>query len=129
VMQYGYSDAAWGTAKAEATRLLREVAHGGSLIAYSVLASQIVAIPFAPRDQRFFYLLREISAEEFAAGRGMLTALVVHQAGDFRPGPGFFDLAHTLGLDTSDTDRLWAEQVKVVQSYWSARRLADPPAC
>jgi hypothetical protein len=122
---YGHPDQALAAAKAEATKLLRKVAHDGGLIAYSLLTSQIQAISFSARDQRFFYLLREISAEEFAAGRGMLTAVVVHQSGDFRPGPGFFDLANTLGLDTTDTDRLWVEQVRAVQSYWGERPIGD----
>ena len=47
-------------------------------------------------------MLGEISSEEDAAGRGMLTVLVVHRAGDMQPGPGFFELAKQLGRNTSN---------------------------
>lgn len=82
----------------------------------------VTAISFLASDQRFFFLLREISAEEYKAGRGMLTAVVVHKAGDYKPGPGFFELARGLGLDTRDSDRLWIEQITKVHDYWSAHQ-------
>lgn len=49
----------------------------------------------------------------------MLTAVVVHKAGDYKPGPGFFSLAHGLDLDASDTNRLWIEQINKVHDFWS----------
>ncbi len=72
---------------------LVEVVRARQVIAYSDLAVRIRAISFLPSDQRFFFLLREISADEYRAGRGMLTAVVVHRAGDYKPGLGFFELA------------------------------------
>ncbi len=64
-------------------------------------------------------MLREIAAEENAAGRGMLTALVVYHSGDMQPGPGFFDLAGRLGKNTNDTLRCWIKELKRVYGYWS----------
>ena len=40
-------------------------------------------------------MLGEISSAEDAAGRGMLTVVVVHKAGDMQPGPGFFRAGKT----------------------------------
>jgi hypothetical protein len=37
-----------------------------------------------------FPLLGQIPSEEDAAGRGMLTVIVVHKVGDMQPSPGFF---------------------------------------
>jgi hypothetical protein len=67
-------------------------------------------------------MLREIAAEENAAGRGMLTAIVVYSSGDMQPGPGFFDLAGRLGKNTNDILRCWIKELKRVYSYWSKAR-------
>lgn len=119
---HGYPDKVWRDAKEEARAVLIRVAGARQVIAYSDLAPKIQSISFLASDQRFFFLLREISAEEHRAGRGMLTAVVVHKAGDYKPGPGFFELARGLGLGTSDTDRLWIEQITKVHEYWGGQK-------
>lgn len=124
---HGYSDYMWAQAKEETKALLAHVASARKVIAYSHLAVQVKAISFLPSDQRFFFLLREISAEEYRGGRGMLTAVVVHKAGDYKPGPGFFDLARGLGLDVVDADRLWIEQLTKTHDYWSSTTPSEPP--
>jgi hypothetical protein len=48
----------------------------------------------------------------------MLTALVVHKHGDYKPGPGFFELAKSLGHDTSDVEKFWIQGVKKVFEAW-----------
>jgi hypothetical protein len=60
-----------------------------------------------------------LSSEEAAAGRGMLTAVVVRKYGDKKPGPGFFELAKHLGRDTNDTDTCWIEELNIVYAIWS----------
>src|SRR4051794_13223487 len=109
MMAHGYPEAIWLRAKNEATAELAATARARNVIPYSELAARITSISFLATDQRFFFLLREISSEEYRAGRGMLTAVVVHKRGDFKPGPGFFELARGLGLDATDTDRLWID--------------------
>lgn len=121
---HGYPDDLWARAREEARVALMHVAHARQVIAYSDLVPQIKSISFLATDQRFFFLLREISAEEYRAARGMLTAVVVHKAGDYMPGPGFFDPARGLGLNVADTDRLWIEQINRVHDYWSAQQLS-----
>jgi hypothetical protein len=90
------------------------------MIPYSELAALITAIPLEGHDQRFFHLLGEISEEEDAAGRGMLSVIVVHKAGDMQPGPGFFELAKQLGRNTSDIVACWVAELHKVHAAWSA---------
>ena len=118
---HGYLDEVWARAKEEAKVVLTGIARARDGISYSDLAGRINAISFLVTDQRFFVLLREISSDEYRAGRGMLTAVVVRKRGDFKPGPGFFELARGLGLDATDTDRLWVEQITKAHDYWSAQ--------
>jgi hypothetical protein len=66
----------------------------------------------------FHTLLGQISVEEHEAGRGMLSVLVVHKSGDFRPGTGFFDLARLLGHKSRDRDKVWSEDFKKVKAAW-----------
>lgn len=108
---YGYEGADWEKAKAQARDVLIEVARRKDKITYSELAAEITAINIEAHDSRMNHLLGEISSEEDAQGRGMLTAIVVHKSGDLRPGPGFYELAKSLGKDTPDKDFFWI--------YWS----------
>jgi hypothetical protein len=87
--KYGCDEATWAEAKKETVEILIAVASQRGRIAYSELAPQIQAITFEHVDPRFWHLLGEISIDEDAEGRGMLSAIVVHKHGDMLPGPGF----------------------------------------
>ena len=63
-------------------------------------------------DPRLFHLLGQISSEEDAAG-------VVHKVGDMQPGPGFFELAKSLGRDTRDPLKCWVDELHHVHVGWS----------
>jgi len=118
--RYGYSETDWERAKTEAKAVLVGVAGTpDGFISYLELVARVRAISFDPRDPRLWYLLREISSEENAAGRGMLTAVVTHARGDMMPGEGFFDLAKTLGYDPRDELGFWLDQVAIVRRHWS----------
>jgi hypothetical protein len=108
----------WKAAKEEARNILVERATLRGMIPYSDLVAQIESIRFDAQDQRLFHLLGEISADEDAAGRGMLTVVVVHKHGDMQPGPGFFELAKHLGRDTRDILRCWVEELHKVHAIW-----------
>jgi hypothetical protein len=119
--QYGFDGPQWDAAKQQATAALVAVARrrgSRGSISYSDLVSQITALRLEPHDPRLFHLLGEISSEEDAAGRGMLTAIVVHKTGDKQPGPGFFELAKSLGRDTRDPLTCWAQEYTKVHDYW-----------
>jgi len=115
---FGFSEAAWNAAKAEAKAALVERAKVRGMMPYSDLVRSIHSISFDAHDVRLNTLLRDLSTEESRAGRGMITALVVHKQGDMQPGPGFFELAEKLGHDPSDILAFWISQVKKVHAYW-----------
>jgi hypothetical protein len=73
-----------------------------------------------PADRaRLAALLREISTAEHAAGRPMLTAVVLLQ-GRRRPGRGFFDLARSLGAHpTPDDEAFFTAEVERVYREWA----------
>jgi hypothetical protein len=87
-----------------------------SMMTYTEVA-RLVGVE--PHDPRLSSWLGEISREEDAAGRGMLSAIVVHKAGDMEPGWGFFEFAAGLGRDVHDTTAFWVEEVKRVYRAWS----------
>jgi len=118
---YGFSQAEWDAAKQEARTLMIARAKVRGMIPYSDLAKKIKAVRLEAHDQRLFHLLGEISLEEDAAGRGMLSVIVVHKSGDMQPGPGFFGLAKQLGRYTSNILKCWVEEVKKVHAVWSAK--------
>ena len=91
-LKYGIPRDLWNAAKEEARTVMIEVARRGCTVSYSDLVQRIGAYQFGPQDPPFHHLLGEISTAENAAGRGMLSVLVVHKDGDKRPGPGFFKL-------------------------------------
>ena len=118
--KYGIPRDEWDSAKEEMHSILIEVACAEDVIPYSELVQKVRTVKFEPHDQRFFHMLGEISTEEDTAGSGMLSVVVVHKSGDRRPGPGFFELAQSLGRDTSDIDKCWVEELEKVYSRWRA---------
>lgn len=116
---FGYPVQIWQAAKDQIRAVLVERARGQQTIAYSDLVQRIKAIDLEAQDPRLDELLFQVAAEESSQGRGMLSVLVVHKSGDFRPGRGFYKCAASLGLDASDEERVWVEQLQVVYSAWS----------
>ena len=120
-MPHGFTQAEWDAAKAEARNLMIERAKVRGMIPYSDLATKIKIVHLEAHDQRLFHLLGEISAEEDAADRGMLSVIVVHKTGDMQPGPGFFELAKRLGRNTSNILKCWVDELKRVHAVWSGK--------
>jgi len=110
----------WNSAKAQACEAMIERARKRGMIPYSELVREISAVKFEAFDTRLFHMLGEISVEENAAGRGMLSAVVVHKAGDMEPGPGFFLLGKHLGHDTRDLLKFWIQELHKVHAAWGA---------
>jgi hypothetical protein len=117
-LRHGFSESVWNAAKIEARSIMIERAKLRELISYSDLVEQVRSISFAPNDMRLFHMLGEISSEEDTAGRGMLTAVVVHKT-DQKPGKGFFELAKRLGRDTRDETGCWVAELHKVHAVWS----------
>jgi len=119
---FGYPEKAWSAAKDQARAVLTGCARGQQTISYSELVRKISAIDLLAHDPRLDELLNQLSVEEAAAGRGMLSVVVVHKSGDMRPGRGFVSCAEELGFDTSDAERLWVEQLTKVFATWGGSR-------
>ena len=111
----------WKLAKDEVTDILIERAKVKGMISYSELVSMIKSMHFEAYDTRLFNLLGEVSADENAKGRGMLSVVVVHKHGDMQPGPGFFGLAERLGRDVNDKLICWINELEKVHAYWSVK--------
>lgn len=116
---HGFSQSDWEAGKQEARSIMIDRAKVRGVLAYSDLVQQIRSINLEPHDPRLFHLLDEISTEEDAAGRGMLTVVVVHKIGDMQPGPGFFELARSLRRDTTDLVGCWVAELHRVHAIWS----------
>jgi hypothetical protein len=70
-----------------------------------------------PHAIAMFSLLGEVSGEEDAIGRGMLSAYVVaSETGP--PRAGFFELATKLGRMFDDRLAFWVEEMKRVDEAW-----------
>jgi len=115
---FGYPPTQWSNAKREVRDVLVQAARHQGTVAYSDLASRIQTIPLDARDVRLNALIGQISEEEDASGRGMLSVVVVHKEGDQQPGHGFFELAEELGYEVADYDAFWIEMLNKVYSYW-----------
>jgi hypothetical protein len=115
---FGYPVKTWQAAKDQIRTVLIERARAQKTISYSDLVPKIKAIDLLAHDPRLDELLIQISSEEMAQDRGMLSVLVVHKTGDLRPGRGFYKCAMSLGLDASDEDRLWVVQLTKVYASW-----------
>ena len=116
---HGFVQVDWDAGKEEAREVMIERAKVRGMIPYSDLVEKITSVRLEAHDPRLFHLLGEISSDEDAAGRGMLTVVVVHKTGDMQPGPGFFDLANSLGRDTSNLLQCWVDELRRVYAYWS----------
>lgn len=112
----------WEAAKEEAKAIMVKRAQTRGMISYSDLVAKMMTLHLVAHDPRLFHLLGQISSEEDAAGRGMLTVIVVHKVGDMQPGPGFFELAKSLGRDTSDILQCWVNELHRVQAVWERKR-------
>ncbi len=122
---HGYPQAVWEAATAEARQAMIAVAARRRVIAYSELVAKIHSLDLEPRSDRLAHMLGEISTAEHEAGRGMLTVVVVHKHGDQMPGPGFFQLASSLGHETKDREAFWIGELEKVYGAWSAGSQLD----
>ena len=115
---YEYGPNQWEEAREEARQILIRRAREGQTIFYSELTGEMKTISLDPHEPALGQLLGEISREEHAAGRGMLSVLVVHKNGDQMPGPGFFELARELGEHVPNEEKFWICQSKKVMDCW-----------
>ena len=116
---FGYDGQTWDDAVGEVRVALVERAQVRGFISYSELAGGIQTMDVDPHSPVLWELLGDVSTAEDAAGRGMLSVIVVHKDGDMQPGPGFFELSRRLGRDTVNIERCWVDEFKRVHREWS----------
>lgn len=116
---YGFPLDKWKQAGEEMRQILIETAKSEGVIAYSDLVARVSSIRIEPDFYALAQMLGEISTEEDAAGRGLLSVVVVHKSGDMQPGPGFFDLAKRRGRNVTDIASCWIQELKRVYASWS----------
>ena len=118
--KHGFSEDQWLAAKEEARKAMVAAARSKSTIVYSDLVQKITSCVLEPNGPHLAHMLGEISSEEDAEGRGLLTVVVVHKSGDMKPGSGFFQLAKSLGRSVVDEDQFWIDELRKVHDVWSA---------
>ena len=97
--------------------LLQQTARAGQTIPDSYVAGRI---GWAPRG--IGPLLGEIAEAEAAAGRPLLSAVVV-QKDSHRPGGGFFEMAKSLGRchNASSANACWREELADAHAWWASQ--------
>lgn len=123
---FGVPASQWEAAKAEARAIMIERAKQRKTIFYSELVSHLRSLVMEAHDPRLFHLLGEISIAEDSEARGMLTVVVVHKS-DGLPGAGFFELAKTLGRDTTDRSKCSMTELKSVHDIWGRNHRSASP--
>ncbi len=116
-------DRAEGALDIELYDRLVEAARGSETVAYGELGDMLHLDFGNPNDRRRVgVLLGEISRFEVAAGRPMLSSVVIHKD-DFQPGRGFFALGQELGLvQAGEDDMAFAiRQLKATWAAWAGR--------
>jgi hypothetical protein len=111
-------------AAAEIRSILVNRARRSELITYSVLVNQIRSIRLIARSALLADLLTTISGEEYVAGRGLLSAVVVERTrngGCGIPGRKFFT-TFMPSCKPKDWQKCWRREVDKVFKYWHGRR-------
>jgi hypothetical protein len=92
------------------------------LLTYSELAQLIQSVQFDAHDPRLANLLGQVSCLEHAAGRGMLSSVIVNQS-ERVPGHGYFNLARELGfqIESGGEEEFWSRELEKVYGIWSKR--------
>lgn len=108
------TDIDFDKAKEECRKILITRAKQHSFpISYKILSSSLITIVY-PYDDPVMHALAcmvcELSIEEFAQGRPLISAMVVNKDTQ-RPGRGFFNLARDLGCSVVDEDTFWSNEL------------------
>lgn len=116
--KHGFPLTQWQSGVDEAIAILSERASREDPIPYSELAARLRTITVGYHDQAMDDLLVDVSTQEHATGRPLLSVMVVHKYGDQEPGNGFYTLAEYLGFKFSDRQAFWIAEFNRVSEYW-----------
>jgi len=106
---------------------LRGAAQSGTPVTYRDLALALDLLP-PNRIHQLTELLESLMAEDAAASRPFIAALVVSKARRGLPAPGYFECAHRLGRFDGADDALTAmvyhaREFAAATAYWSEAEL------
>ena len=99
---YGYSTSEWEATRAWIARRLRRVAADQATITYSDLCTEMGragVLALDPHGSALAGILGQVNVLEHEADAPLISALVVHKAGDWQPGVGFWSFAREIGVD------------------------------
>ncbi len=101
---------------------IKAVARAQGATAYSDIAPLAGLDMSSPDDRNTLAeILCEISRQEHAQGRPMLSAVVIHRENNI-PGQGFFTLARELGLYSGNNDLIFfGKELRRVHDFWKAK--------
>lgn len=119
---FGLDPTEWEQAKTELRRAIEDAARREQTISYGDAAREVRVVHVEPHSALMSHLLGEIFRDEHAAGRPALTAIVTHKDGDKEPGPGFYEMARSLGYKFTEPYLFWSDQVKEVFALHVRRR-------
>src|ERR1051326_9620046 len=92
--KYGFTAKQWEGFKKEAREIMIEAARIRQTITYSEMAPRMTTVAVEAHDQLLWDIIGDVAKDEEHAGRGLLSAVVVHKHDDMEPGHGFFELAN-----------------------------------
>lgn len=113
-------------AQLELRVILEQTARRHDTITYEEAGRAISMKPLAAGDPLLHQLLKWIMEQEYQAGRGMLSAVVVHKGGNQIPGADFFRQAcrlKSLASEPDDKHEFWQHEVDRVWDYWATPSL------
>ena len=116
-----FSTAEWTAGVAEMTAILQGKASSLSMITYSELSKHMQSVAIGYHDPAMDDMLLEVSRNEAAQGRGLLSADRGAQARGHGAWERFYGLAESMGLDTSDRTACWIHELHKVHGYWSGK--------
>jgi hypothetical protein len=112
--RFGLTDEKWEAAKGEVRAAILDAAWERRMTSYGEVARAVTATDLEAHSGLMNHLLGEIFEEEHTAGRPALTSIVTHKDGDKEPGPGFYDMARSLGYRFDEAFVFWSGQVQEV---------------
>jgi hypothetical protein len=128
---YGFATSEWDTAQAWVRRRLRDVAAKGptlGVITYSDLCNELAqatGIRLEPHGTPLAGLLGQINIMEREEGYPLISCVVVHKTGDYKPGVGFWNMAKEMNLDIGATEddrtRYWIAELNECYRVWGRR--------
>ena len=115
----GYHPAGvWAKAKQACRDFLESVARKGKTTYYTEVASSFSHILRKSADDPVFHaMLGQISADEHAEGRPLLSCICLHHD-RWSVGNGFFEMAEAEGFDVSDKMKFWIDEMNKTLAYW-----------